>query len=80
MNCDVISAEFQDVGFQPTDESGPHQDVPPARSDRERQHGVHEALQIHLVREVPEAMKPRRIAIDSGKAAASKQIEHQQAA
>ena len=37
-------------------------------------------LQIHLVREVPEAMKPRRIAIESGKAAESKQIEHQQAA
>ena len=37
-------------------------------------------LQIHLVRDVPEAMKPRRITIDSGKAAESKQIEHQQAA
>ena len=37
-------------------------------------------LQIDLVREVPEAMKPRRIPIESSKAAESKQIEHQQAA
>ena len=37
-------------------------------------------LQIHLIRVVPEAMKPRRITIESGKAAESKQIEHQQAA
>jgi molecular chaperone IbpA len=37
-------------------------------------------LQIDLVREVPEAMKPRRIAIDSGAAAESKQVEHKRAA
>jgi molecular chaperone IbpA len=38
-------------------------------------------LQIDLVREVPDAMKPRRIAIKSGNAAAeSQQIEHKNAA
>ena len=38
-------------------------------------------LQIDLVREVPEAMKPRRIAIKSGHAAAeSQQVEHKNAA
>ena len=38
-------------------------------------------LQIDLVREVPEAMKPRRIAIESGHAAAeSQQVEHKNAA
>ena len=38
-------------------------------------------LQIDLVREVPEAMKPRRIAIESGHAAAeSKQVDHKNAA
>jgi molecular chaperone IbpA len=38
-------------------------------------------LQIDLVREVPEAMKPRRIAIESGPAAAeSQQVEHKTAA
>ena len=38
-------------------------------------------LQIDLVREVPEAMKPRRIAIESGHAAAeSKQVDHKDAA
>jgi molecular chaperone IbpA len=38
-------------------------------------------LQIDLVREVPEAMKPRRIAINSGRAAAeAQQIEHKNAA
>ena len=38
-------------------------------------------LQIDLVREVPEAMKPRRIAIESGYAAAeSKQVDHKNAA
>ena len=38
-------------------------------------------LQIDLEREVPEAMKPRRIAIKSGNAAAeSQQIEHKNAA
>jgi molecular chaperone IbpA len=38
-------------------------------------------LRIDLVREVPEAMKPRRIAIKSGNAAAeSQQIEHKNAA
>ena len=38
-------------------------------------------LQIDLVREVPEAMKPRRIAIKAGNAAAeSKQVEHKNAA
>jgi molecular chaperone IbpA len=38
-------------------------------------------LQINLVREVPEAMKPRRIAIESGYAAAeSQQVEHKNAA
>ena len=37
-------------------------------------------LQIDLVREVPEAMKPRRIAIESGHAAAeSQQVEHKNA-
>ena len=35
-------------------------------------------LKIDLVREVPEAMKPRRIAINAGND--NKQIEHQQAA
>ena len=35
-------------------------------------------LKIELVREVPEAMKPRRIAISTGKA--HQQIEHKQAA
>jgi molecular chaperone IbpA len=35
-------------------------------------------LKIELVREVPEAMKPRRIAINTGKA--DPQIEHKQAA
>jgi molecular chaperone IbpA len=37
-------------------------------------------LQIELVREVPEAMKPRRIPIKSGVAAARQQVEHEQAA
>jgi molecular chaperone IbpA len=38
-------------------------------------------LQIDLVREVPETMKPRRIAIKSGNPAAeSQQVEHQNAA
>jgi molecular chaperone IbpA len=38
-------------------------------------------LQIDLVREVPEAMKPRRIAIKSGNAdAENRQVEHQNAA
>jgi molecular chaperone IbpA len=38
-------------------------------------------LQIDLVREVPEAMKPRRIAIKAGNAAAeSPQVEHKNAA
>jgi molecular chaperone IbpA len=38
-------------------------------------------LQIDLVREVPETMKPRRIAIKSGNPAAeSQQVEHQKAA
>jgi molecular chaperone IbpA len=38
-------------------------------------------LQIDLVREVPEAMKPRRIAIKSGNAGAeNRQVEHQKAA
>jgi molecular chaperone IbpA len=38
-------------------------------------------LQIDLVREVPEAMKPRRIPIKSGNAAAeSQQVEHKNAA
>jgi molecular chaperone IbpA len=38
-------------------------------------------LQIDLVREVPEAMKPRRIPIKSGNAAAeSRQVEHKNAA
>jgi molecular chaperone IbpA len=37
-------------------------------------------LQIELVREVPEAMKPRRIPIKSGAAAARHQVEPQQAA
>jgi molecular chaperone IbpA len=38
-------------------------------------------LQIDLVREVPEAIKPRRIAIKSGHAAAeSQQVEHKTAA
>jgi molecular chaperone IbpA len=38
-------------------------------------------LQIDLLREVPEAMKPRRIAIESGYAAAeSKQVDHKNAA
>lgn len=38
-------------------------------------------LQIELVGEVPEAMKPRRIAIESGPAAAeSQQVEHKTAA
>jgi molecular chaperone IbpA len=38
-------------------------------------------LQIDLVREVPEAMKPRQIAIKSGNAGAeNRQVEHQKAA
>jgi molecular chaperone IbpA len=37
-------------------------------------------LQIDLVREVPEAMKPRRIAIKAGNAAESQQVEHKNAA
>jgi molecular chaperone IbpA len=38
-------------------------------------------LRIDLVREVPEAMKPRRIAIKSGNAATeSQQVEHKNAA
>ena len=37
-------------------------------------------LRIELVRELPEAMKPRRIAISSGVAAQNRQIEHQKAA
>jgi molecular chaperone IbpA len=35
-------------------------------------------LKIHLVREVPEALKPRRIAINAGNG--NQQIEHKQAA
>jgi len=42
---------------------------------------VNGLLHIDLVREVPEAMKPRRIAIESGHAAAeSQQVEHKNAA
>jgi molecular chaperone IbpA len=37
-------------------------------------------LQIELVREVPEAMKPRRIPIKPGVTAASQQVEHKHAA
>jgi molecular chaperone IbpA len=37
-------------------------------------------LQIHLVRRIPEAMKPRRIEIGSGKADQGKTIEHIRAA
>jgi molecular chaperone IbpA len=39
---------------------------------------AHGLLEIELVREVPEAMKPRRIAINTGKS--DQQIEHKQAA
>jgi molecular chaperone IbpA len=37
-------------------------------------------LRINLVRELPEAMKPRRIAIASGAGNDNRQINHQQAA
>jgi molecular chaperone IbpA len=37
-------------------------------------------LKIDLVREVPEAMKPRRISIGAGDASTNKQVEHKQAA
>jgi len=37
-------------------------------------------LQINLVRELPEAMKPRRIAIKSGAGNDNQQIEHKEAA
>jgi molecular chaperone IbpA len=39
---------------------------------------AHGLLEIELVREVPEAMKPRRIAINTGKS--DQQIEHKQVA
>jgi molecular chaperone IbpA len=39
------------------------------------QHAVRAPLQIELVREIPEAMKPRRIAINGSPASNVQQIE-----